>query len=93
MKLQNDFGYEPEPYAPEPYAPMPDKRRAVETDEELIARHERVKKLVLDNRKQCQKMKPGGLKDAKARFGGSLYFTLLQIESEMVDRRIQFKTC
>ena len=61
----------------------------METNDELIARHERVKKLVATNRKQLDKMQPGGRKDAKARFGGSLNFTLLQIESEMRDRNLK----
>lgn len=59
-----------------------------ESDEYLIARHKRLKKLIATNRKQLDKMKPGGRKDAKARFGGSLTFTLLQIESEMRDRNL-----
>ena len=61
----------------------------METNEQLIARHQRVKALIATNRKQLDKMKPGGRKDAKARFGGSLTFTLLQIESEMRDRNLK----
>ena len=61
----------------------------METNDELIARHQRVKALIATNRKQLDKMKPGGRKDQKARFGGSLTFTLLQIESEMRDRNLK----
>lgn len=62
----------------------------METNDELIARHQRVKKLVATNQKQLDKMKLGSAaRTRKAMFGGSLTFTLLQIESEMRDRNLK----
>lgn len=60
-----------------------------ESDEKLVARYHHVKMLVEEVHKQRDRMKPGGARDRKSRWGGSLNFTLLQIEMEMEQRGLK----
>lgn len=59
----------------------------MESNSELLARHKHVAQLVADNRRQLERMTLGSpSRMRKAQFGGSLTFTLLQIESDMRER-------
>ena len=57
-----------------------------ETEADLIARYERVGRLHKAALQEHARMPPGNRRDNKARWAGSLQFTLLQIESELRDR-------
>jgi len=59
-----------------------------ETDAELIARQKQVAKLVAATMRQLERMKPGGTRDDKSRFIGSLNFTLSQIQSKIEERGV-----
>lgn len=59
-----------------------------ETDQELLHRFQHVNSLFNKTVKQLNKMKPGANRDRKARFGGSLQFSLLQLKSEIEDRNL-----
>jgi len=60
-----------------------------ETDEQLLARQKHVKTLIAKNEKQLAKMQSGTKRDQKSMFGGSLTFTLLQINSKIEERCLQ----
>lgn len=57
-----------------------------ETNEELAARHQRVKEEVEGHEKKLNKMKPGGPRTRKAMWCGCLRFALLGIAQEMRER-------
>ena len=57
-----------------------------ETDQELLDQHKRVEKRFAEAKASAERTKPGGNRDRKMRFAGSLNFTLLGIESELRDR-------
>jgi len=57
-----------------------------ESDADLIARHKRVEELYLKAKKSAERCKPGGTRDRKMRWAGSLNFTLIGIQSEMEER-------
>jgi hypothetical protein len=58
-----------------------------ETNDELLARHKRVKDEVDKVKQQMERLKLGSpSRIRKAKWGGCLNFTLLQIESEMRER-------
>ena len=58
------------------------------TDADLIARHKHVAELIATGMRQLKRMKPGGRRDNKARFIGSLTFTLLQIKFDIEKREL-----
>jgi hypothetical protein len=57
-----------------------------ETNEELIARHQRVQEKYQQAVRSRDRTKSRPARDQKSRWAGSLNFTLLSIESEMRDR-------
>jgi hypothetical protein len=57
-----------------------------ETNEELTARHQRVKEEVEGHEKKLNKMKPGGARTRKARWCGCLRFALFTITQAMRER-------
>lgn len=61
----------------------------METDADLIARHQTVKAEYAKAVTAYQRMKsPTAARTRKVQWAGSLNFTLLQIESEMRERRL-----
>jgi hypothetical protein len=58
----------------------------LETNEELTARYQRVKKEVEGHEKKLNKMKPGGARTRKAMWCGCLRFALLTIKQAMDER-------
>jgi hypothetical protein len=61
----------------------------LETDEELIDRHKRVKETYERTIKRAGRMKPGGNRDRAHRQAGSFMFTLLQVEGKMDERGLK----
>jgi hypothetical protein len=57
-----------------------------ESNEDLLARHGRVKDQYDKAHKQMEKLKHGPSRTRKAQWAGSLNFTLLSIESELRER-------
>lgn len=69
---------------------MSEELRQSETNEELLARYRSVKADHDKARKQMERMKLGSPnRDRKARWVGSLYFTLSGIESKIVLRDLE----
>jgi hypothetical protein len=59
----------------------------METNEELLTRYNRIKTHHENMMRQVDKMQLGSsARERRARWAGSLYFTLLQIEDEMRKR-------
>ena len=63
----------------------------METDTELLKRHKSVLKLRDKKLKELQKMRLGYRRDCEARFIGSLTFTVLHIESQLEDRKLEYE--
>ena len=63
-----------------------ERKMDAETDTELIARHKHVAELIATGKRHLERMRPGGRRDDKSRFIGSLNFTLLQINSKIEER-------
>lgn len=61
-----------------------------ESNEELLARHKRVKAKYLKAKQSAERCK-SSKRDSKFRFAGSLNFTLIQIESELDDRGLPYE--